>query len=69
MIRGIKEREEVRRARVRQLFLARAAEDRSEIGTLLFYKWIEEHYPDLVRRSAHGNPYDILKGDLEGLLR
>ena len=65
-----KESEEVRRARVRQLFLARSEENRSEVSARLFRKWLEDHYPQLVRRrSAHRSSYDFLKADLEGLLR
>lgn len=59
--------EELRRHRVRQLFLAYPGE-RTETGVLLFYAWLEKHYPHLLPTSP-GDPYQHLKIDLTDLFK
>jgi hypothetical protein len=60
--------EAVRQARVRQLFEARPASERTETGVLLFYGWLQQHHPKLVP-TEHGDPYQNLKADLNGLYK
>lgn len=59
--------EAVRVARVRQLFEARFAEERTETGVLLFYAWVKKHHPELLPNEKQGDPYQHLKVDLTGL--
>ena len=59
--------EAVRAARVRQLFEARYAEERTETGVLLFYTWLKKYYPELLAKKEQGDPYQHLKVDLTGL--
>jgi hypothetical protein len=59
--------EAVRVARVRQLFEARFAEERTETGVLLFNVWVKKHYPELLPKEKQGDPYQHLKVDLTGL--
>ena len=59
--------EELRRHRVRQLFIGHPAE-RTETGVLLFFAWLEKHYPHLLP-TAPGDPYQNLKMDLDGLFK
>jgi len=58
--------ENIRVARVRQLFESRSSEQRTETGVLLFYGWLEHHHPEL-RPTGQGDPYQQLKVDLRGL--
>jgi hypothetical protein len=60
--------EVTRQARVRQLWLARAPEERNAAGVLIFYGWLAHHYPELLKRGK-GDPYQYLKVDLNGLIR
>ena len=60
--------EAVRRVRVRQLFQARPFEQQTETAALLFYRWLEQHHPELLPRGQ-GDPYQHLKVDLEGLYK
>lgn len=60
--------EAVRVLRVRQLFEARSNEERSETGILLFYGWIENHYPHLLP-TGRGDRVQQLKADLVGLFK
>ena len=64
---GRKDSEAVRVARVRQLWQARAPKERTSADVLIFYGWLEQHYPNLLKRGK-GNPYQHLKVDLSGLL-
>ena len=57
----------MRVARVRQLFEARFAEERTETGVLLFYAWLEKYHPELLPRRKQGDLYQHLKVDLTGL--
>ena len=61
--------EAVRRERVRQLFEARFAEERTEIGVLLFYAWLEKHHSELLPEDKQDDSYQHLKADLEGLYK
>ena len=65
---GKADTEALRRARVRQLFQARPAEDYSETGVLLFYAWLEKYHPELLP-NGQGDAYPHLKVDLHGLYR
>ena len=61
-----KDPEAVRVARVRQLWEARQLKERTGMQVLIFYGWLKEHYPDLLKRG-HGDPYQHLKSELNGL--
>jgi len=63
-----KDSEAVRVARVRQLWQAHPAEQRTATNVLIFYGWLAEHYPELLTRGK-GDPYQHLKVDLSGLVR
>ncbi len=62
-----KDSEAVRVARVRQLWQTRPVKQRTATEVLIFYGWLEEHYPELLTRGK-GDPYQHLKGDLSGLV-
>ncbi len=62
-----KDSEAVRRARARQLWAARSPKERTATGVLIFYGWLEEHYPELLP-PGKGDPYQHLKVDLSGLI-
>jgi hypothetical protein len=62
-----KDSEAVRVARVRQLWQAREPKQRTATDVLIFYGWLEQHYPDLLKRGK-GDPYQHLKVDLSGLV-
>ncbi|MGB2666300.1 MAG: hypothetical protein WAK48_20025 [Candidatus Acidiferrum sp.] len=62
----LKSDEPMRVLRVRQLFDVRCSEEHTETGVLLFYAWLEKHYPDLLP-TGPGDPYQHLKMDLSGL--
>lgn len=62
--------EGVRRVRVRQLFLARYARHHNKPtanDVLLFFAWLQGHYPHLLPKGRQGDPYRHLKVDLKGL--
>jgi hypothetical protein len=63
-----KEAEAVRRTRVRQLFEARPSEERTETGVLLFYRWLHQHYSELLPEEK-GDQYEHLRVDLKGLYK
>lgn len=63
------EKEEVRRARVRQLFDARYPEERTEAEVLAFYGWLKEHHPELLPQKRHASRYQDFKSDLDGLYK
>ena len=60
--------EAMRRTRVRQLFEARPSEEHTETGVLLFYRWLQQHHPELLP-SGPADPYQQLKVDLRGLYK
>jgi hypothetical protein len=49
--------EAVRRARVRQLFTARHPEKVTEDDVLLFFRWLQQHHPEILPKGKHGDPY------------
>ena len=60
--------EEVRVAQVRQLFTARYTnEKRTGNDVFAFFGWLQGHFPHLLPKPAHGDPYQYLKSDLNGL--
>jgi hypothetical protein len=59
--------EAVRRARVRQLFTARHPEKGTEDDVFLFLKWLQQRYPEMLPKGKHGDPYQDLRADLNGL--
>jgi hypothetical protein len=63
-----KDSEAARQARVRQLCQARAPEEHTATGVLIFYGWLAHYYPELLKRGK-GDPYQYLKVDLNGLIR
>ena len=60
--------EAVRVAQVRQLWQARPLKPTQRTGTevLIFYGWLEQNRPDLLKRGQ-GDPYQHLKSGLHGL--
>jgi hypothetical protein len=56
----------VRRAQVRQLFMA-STYTRTGTGVLIFFGWLQQNRPGLLSSAPHGDPYQYLKGDLAGL--
>ena len=60
--------ETLRVLRVRQLFEVRCSDERTETGVLLFYAWLEKHYPNLLSAGPE-DPYQHLKVDLAGLFK
>jgi len=71
----LKDIEEVRRVRVRQLFEARPSEERTETGVVLFYRWLQQSHPELLPTERVApwteprDPYKQLKVDLKGLYK
>jgi hypothetical protein len=59
--------EGVRRARVRQLFIARHPENATENDVFLSFGWLQQHHPNLLPKGKHGDPYQHLRVNLEGL--
>jgi hypothetical protein len=57
-----------RRSIVRQLWLQRPDKERAATDVMIFYGWLEEHRPELLRRG-HGDAYQHLKSDLMGLIK
>ncbi len=58
-----------RRSLVRQLWLQRPENERTANDVLIFYGELQEHRPELLPRSGHGDPYQHLKVDLRGLIK
>jgi hypothetical protein len=42
--------------------------EQTETAALLFYRWLEQHHPELLPRGQ-GDPYQHLRVDLEGLYK
>jgi hypothetical protein len=62
--------EQLRVARVRQLFAARYPhEKRTGNDVFAFFGWLEGHHPELLPKPAHGDPYQFLKSDLHELYK
>jgi hypothetical protein len=59
--------EDLRRDRVRQLFLARCPSCRTANDVLTFFLWLNRCSPQLLPQHKFGDPYQLLKGDLQGL--
>ena len=59
----------VRRARVRQLFTARHPKEATEDDVFLFFKWLQQHYPEMLPKGKHGDPYQDLRSDLTDYIR
>jgi hypothetical protein len=59
--------EAVRRARVRQLFTTRHSKEATEDDVFLFFKWLQQHYPEMLPKGEHDDPYRDLSADLDGL--
>ena len=59
----------VRRARVRQLFTARHPKEATEDDVFLFFKWLQQHYPEMLPKGTHSDPYQELRADLRDYLR
>lgn len=64
----MKQSEQERLERVRQLFDAYASVPHDETGVLLFYAWLEKYRRDLLP-TRPGDPYEHLKMDLLGLYK
>jgi hypothetical protein len=59
--------EAIRRARVRQLFTARHPKEATKDDVFLFFKWLQQHYPEMLPKGKHDDPYPDLRADLDGL--
>jgi hypothetical protein len=59
--------EDVRRVRLQQLFLARYPNKPTTNDAFAFFGWLLGHYPNLVPREKHGDPYQQLQSDLHDL--
>ena len=57
----------LRRAHVRQLFLARCPVKRTANDVLNFFLWLKQRGPDLLPRGKQDDTYRRLKDDLHGL--
>jgi hypothetical protein len=64
-----KDSEELRRARVRQLFKTLPLEELTETGVLIFYRWLGKYHPELLLRKEQDDPYQHLRMELEGLYK
>ena len=62
----VRDTEEVRELRVRQLFQLRYPTKPDGMAVLAFYGWLYEHNPALLPKEK-GGPYQHLKSDLVGL--
>jgi hypothetical protein len=62
-----KDSEAVRRARVRQLFTARHPKEVTEDDVFLFFRWLQQHHPEMLPKGNHGDPYQDLRADLDVL--
>jgi hypothetical protein len=60
--------ESERRSSVRQLWLERPPQERTDTDVLNFFGWLDEHHPELLKRGS-GDPYQYLKVDLKGLIK
>lgn len=57
-----------RRARVRQLFMAgRNPEEATEDEVFLFFRWLQQRHPEMLPKRNHGDSYQDLRADLDGL--
>jgi hypothetical protein len=55
-----------RRAQLLEIWLEGPPEERTEeTGILIFYEWVQENRPDLLKSGA-GDPYQHLRNDLTG---
>jgi len=61
------ETEDLRRARVRQLFDVFPGEH-TEIAVLKFHQWLKQHNPGLLSKEP-GDSFRHLKSDLEGMFK
>jgi len=57
----------LRQEHVRQLFLARCPANRTANDVLNFFLWLKQRGPDLLPRGKHGDIYEQLRHDLDGL--
>jgi hypothetical protein len=60
--------EAVRRFRIRQLFTARHPENAVEEDVFLFFRWLQQHHPEMLPKGKHGDPYQALRADLTDYL-
>jgi len=69
MNRTVKVSEEVRKAQVRQLFVAHHPDPtkRTATSVLIFYGWLEQHRPELLPEGKHADPFQYVRSDLSGL--
>lgn len=63
------DREDLRRVRLRELFLARCPSARTGNDVLTFFLWLHRCSPDLLPPGKLGDSYKLLKVDLGGLYR
>lgn len=67
MATKISSREAERVAQVRRLWQERAPKEHTTADVSIFHGWLEQTYPDLLKRGK-GDSYQQLKVDLKGLL-
>jgi hypothetical protein len=56
--------EAVRRARIDQLFTARHPGGATEDHVSLFFRWLQQHHPEMLPKGNHADPYQELRADL-----
>jgi hypothetical protein len=54
---------------VRQLFTARQPKEATEHDVFLFFKWLQQHHPEILPKAKHGDPYQELRADSDGLFQ
>ena len=58
----------MRRLRVRQLFKARPEVERTPIGVVIFYDWLRDHYPDLIKPGPGDDHFQRVRADVGDLI-
>jgi hypothetical protein len=56
-----------RRRELRILWLQKPEDKRTGNDVLIFYGWLEENRPELLKARRYGDPYQSLKSDLADL--
>jgi hypothetical protein len=60
--------ETIRRLRVRQLFKARPELERTLNGVVIFYDWLRDHYPDLIKPGPGDDHFQRVQADVSDLI-
>jgi hypothetical protein len=54
--------------RVRQLFNARPEAERTPNGVVIFYDWLRDHYPDLIKPGPGDDDFQRVRADVNDLI-